>query len=88
MKQGSFSTSHLKLFEASREAAERDHVSAVLYFCFIVLQTGVKTTTTYHMVLTNESDLFVFLEFLCGHVLAGLMAFFRSHSLSLGVGVA
>lgn len=40
------------------------------------------------MVLTNESDLFVFLEFLCGHVLAGLMAFFRSHSLSLGVGVA
>lgn len=38
-------------------------VSSVIYFCFIVLQTGVKTTTTYHKIPTNESDLFVFLEF-------------------------
>lgn len=39
-------------------------VSSVTYFCFMVLQTGVKkTTTTYHKVPTSESDLFVFLDF-------------------------
>lgn len=39
-------------------------VSSVIYFCFMVLQTCVKTTTTtYHKVPTSESDLFVFLDF-------------------------
>lgn len=62
MKQGSFSTS--QAFQSCIWTCRNGScVSSVIYFCFIVLSTGGKTTTRYHKILTHESDLFVFLEF-------------------------
>lgn len=63
--------------------------SSVVYFCFIVRQTGVKTTTRFWSRFWPMNPVCLFFwSFLCGRVLAGFMAFFHDPSLSRGAGAA